>query len=93
MLPTLPDIYWKYLAHFSRDPMMLSIAIVSMPSYKPTLKGAREAVSVSTNVFGWEWSILTISGAVWNTQLEHMYNFRRKANKDADIKEGGLLEH
>ena len=73
--------------------MMLSIAIVSMPSYKPTLKGAREAVSVSTNVFGWEWSILTISGAVWNTQLEHMYNFRRKANKDADIKEGGLLEH
>lgn len=34
--------------------MMLSIAIVSMPSYKPTLKGARETVSVSTNVFGWE---------------------------------------
>lgn len=44
--------------------MMLSIAIVSIPSYKPTLKGAREAVSVSTNVFGWELSILTISGAV-----------------------------
>ena len=42
---------------------------------------------------GWEWSILTISGAVWNTQLEHMYNFRQKANKDVDIKERGFLEH